>query len=145
MILDAGCGSLYIQLFYSPRVSMCVIYVDWCPLVVGLQSLLTLYFISFSFEVLSSLLSKICRVFDSITLEGSLFHWFATRTVKTFCLSPFSDLCQYSLRMWPLVGRLVELLFCIGINSVTDFVIFSSQDLISFYHISSQSPKSQGW
>ena len=104
---------------------MCVIYVDFgCLLVVGLQSLLTLYFISFSFQVLSSLLSKICRVSDLITLEESLFHWFATRTVKKFCLSPFSGLCPYSLRMWPLVGRLVELLFCIGINSVTDLSYF---------------------
>ena len=95
-----------------------------CLLVVGLQSLLTLYLISFSFQVLSSLLSKICRVSDSITLEASLFHWFATCTVKKLCLSPFSDLCQYSLRMWPLVGRLVELLFCIGISSVTDLSYF---------------------
>ena len=78
--------------------SICVSFmlIFGCLLVVGLQSLLTLYFISFSFQVLSSLLSKICRVSDSITLEGSLFHWFATHTVIKFCLSPFSDLCRYS-------------------------------------------------
>ena len=29
MILDAGSGGLYIQLFYSPRVFMCVIFVDF--------------------------------------------------------------------------------------------------------------------
>ena len=56
-----------------------------CLLVAGLQSLLRLYFISFAFPVLFSLLSKMCRVSNSITLEGSLFHCFATCTVKKFC------------------------------------------------------------
>ena len=126
MILDAGSGSLYIQLFYSPRVYMCVIYVNfWVP--VGSWAAVTfdtIFYSIFPFRSYPVFFQKVCRVSDSITLEGSLFHWFVTHTVKKFCLSPFSDLCQYSLRMWPLAGRLVELPFCIGINSVTDLSYF---------------------
>ena len=85
---------------------------DW--LAMGLQSLLKLNFHSCFFRVTSNL-SKTATVGASLTSAGYQFHRLATRSVKKFCLSPFSALCRYNFKLWPHVERLVELCCCWGI------------------------------